>query len=200
MQLPASDNPTLLPTWAPLGLEGALTLWQPVLGMLTCSPAPRVAELERSQIFQSSGPKMRMRGTPTGGWQGGFLPTPRGRQKLQASLFPSTLRLEAAMPTIPVVFSRGSHWLRCHPPDGCQPRLPVLKKRGLPVSRPFPVGQVEREGTDSHRVKPTKGERQMGRDVWVRKVKLQVCVFCHCVCRKAGRQGAVLWGCQLAGV
>lgn len=37
-QLSALDNPTLLPTWIPLGLEGALALRQPVLGM----PAPRL--------------------------------------------------------------------------------------------------------------------------------------------------------------
>lgn len=37
-QLPTSDDPTLLPTWTPPGLEGALTLRRPVLGML----APRL--------------------------------------------------------------------------------------------------------------------------------------------------------------
>lgn len=37
-QLPTSDDPTLLPTWTPPGLEGALTLRQPVLGTL----APRL--------------------------------------------------------------------------------------------------------------------------------------------------------------
>lgn len=44
-QLPASDAPTPLPTWAALGLKGASDTQATNVGLLACSLAPMVAEL-----------------------------------------------------------------------------------------------------------------------------------------------------------
>lgn len=202
---PCSCRPQTIQLCRQLGLlwgwKELLTLWQPVLGMLTCSPAPRVAEL-RGPIFQSSGVKDEDERGPYRRMAGGFLTTPRGRQKLQASLFPFHAsawkqqcqlfqRLQGA-PTKP----------RCHPPDGVAAAQATSSQEAGFVCppRPFPVGQVEREGTRTATgLNPQRGKADGQRCVGEKSVFTSVCILPLCL-QEGGQARVVLWGASWQGV
>ena len=209
---PCSCRPQTIQLYRQLGLlwgwKELLTLWQPVLGMLTCSPAPTVAE-SRGPTFQYSGvkdedergPYRRMAGDPTEGWQGASCPPLEADKssRLPSSSTPPTgssnVNYSSVFEGLPLS-QDATHlmgWL--------QPRLPVLKKQARLSPRTFPSGAgVEREGTRTATgLNPQRGKADGQRGVGEQSVFTSVCILPVCL-QESGQARVVLWGASWQGV